>query len=308
VADPVPIAAKPRRSSPTWSPHVRLLRQPEERRLTYGVVTFNKQQQDLIEDLLDAARSQQPELEWFFADERFEPTVVKNLENVQGDERDVMLFSITFGFDAKGAFPVDFGASDRDGGHRRLNVAVTRAADLGGLLVLLPDQLQAARSNARGVRDLKAFLEDAQRGASVFAHRHTTAAAAAGTTAAAADGLLEESIARALAAAAGWRVAQRVGQSDFRLDLGVTHPDQPDKFLAGIECDGERYGRSTVARDRDITRGLVLENLGWNIIQIWAIDWWYAPSKLCSGWTNSCTICCDATAKRWRPKPASKKR
>ena len=99
------------------------LGKPEEQRLTYGIVTFNSQQQELIQDLLDAAQRQHSELEWFFADERFEPTMVKNLENVQGDERDVMLFSITFGFDAAGKFPVDFGAINRNGGERRLNVA-----------------------------------------------------------------------------------------------------------------------------------------------------------------------------------------
>ena len=246
------------------------LRQPEERRLTFGVVTFNKQQQSMIEDLLDEARAQQPELEWFFADERFEPTVVKNLENVQGDERDVILFSITFGFDAKGAFPIDFGALNRDGGHRRLNVAVTRARrTLAVYASFLPDQLQALRSNARGVRDLKAFLEYAQRGAAAFTSRDTLPQASR-------SGRLEESIAAALVSR-GWRVEQRVGVSDFRVDLGVVHPDRPDSFLAGVECDGERYGRSTVARDRDITRGLVLASLGWHIVRVWSIDWWYAP-------------------------------
>lgn len=248
------------------------LRQPEERRLTYGVVTFNKQQQDLIEDLLDEARRQQPELEWFFAEERFEPTMVKNLENVQGDERDVMLFSITFGFDAKGAFPVDFGALNREGGHRRLNVAVTRARrTLAVYASFLPDQLQAARSNARGVRDLRAFLEYAQRGATSFASRDT----ASPTTR---DGQLEESIAKALAAH-GWTVKQRVGMSDFRVDIGVVHPDKPDAFLAGVECDGRRYVRSAVARDRDITRGVVLASLGWRILPIWSIDWCYSSER-----------------------------
>ncbi|MFM7073876.1 MAG: AAA domain-containing protein, partial [Planctomycetota bacterium] len=240
---------------------------PEERRLTYGVVTFNKQQQDLIEDLLDEARRQQPELEWFFAEERFEPTMVKNLENVQGDERDVMLFSITFGFDAKGAFPVDFGALNREGGHRRLNVAVTRARrTLAVYASFLPDQLQASRSNARGVRDLRAFLEYAQSGATAFIGRNAGPPSTR-------DGQLEESIAKALTTL-GWTIKQRVGVSDFRVDIGVVHPDRPEAFLAGVECDGERYGRSTVARDRDITRGVVLSSLGWQTLRVWSIDWW----------------------------------
>src|SRR5690606_26068516 len=94
----------------------RCLCKPGDQRLTYGVVTFNSQQQELIQDLLDEALRGTPALEWFFSDDRIEPTVVKNLENVQGDERDVMMFSITFGFDGAGKFPVDFGAINRNGG------------------------------------------------------------------------------------------------------------------------------------------------------------------------------------------------
>ncbi|MCA9258479.1 MAG: DUF4011 domain-containing protein, partial [Planctomycetales bacterium] len=155
----------------------RCLAKPESERLTYGVVTFNSQQQSLIQDLFDQALRDAPELEWYFDDERIEPTAVKNLENVQGDERDVMYFSITFGQNAEGLkagkpIPVDFGAINRDGGERRLNVAVTRARQT--LLVyasFLPDELRAERSSARGVHDLKAFLEYAHKGPEAIAAR-----------------------------------------------------------------------------------------------------------------------------------------
>src|SRR5690606_4538551 len=100
---------------------------PEAERLSIGVITFNANQQELILDLLDAERAQRPHLEWFFSDEREEPVIVKNLENIQGDERDVMLFSITFGRDHAGKLSMDFGAVNREGGEKRLNVAVTRA-------------------------------------------------------------------------------------------------------------------------------------------------------------------------------------
>ncbi|MEY3458665.1 MAG: hypothetical protein RL215_1822, partial [Planctomycetota bacterium] len=103
------------------------LRLPEEQRPTLGLITFNQPQQKLLEDLFDKAREQHPELEWFFDDARVAPTIVKNLENVQGDERDVILFSIAFGFDQTGRLTRNFGALNRDGGQRRLNVAVTRA-------------------------------------------------------------------------------------------------------------------------------------------------------------------------------------
>lgn len=248
----------------------RCLSKPEDKRLTYGVVTFNSQQQELIQDLFDEAQRQHPDLEWFFADERIEPTAVKNLENVQGDERDVMMFSITFGYDAAGKFPVDFGAVNRDGGERRLNVAVTRARqELLVFCSFLPEQLRAERSNARGVHDLKAFLEYAHKGPEAIVAR--TEGSLGGF-----DSPLEEAVAAELEQS-GWRVDTQVGVSGFRIDLGIIHPDQPGVYLAGVECDGATYHRSAVARDRDKTRQQVLENLGWTILRVWSTDWWYDP-------------------------------
>lgn len=259
------------------------LSKPEEQRLTYGVVTFNSQQQELIQDLLDEAQRQHPELEWFFSDDRIEPTVVKNLENVQGDERDVMMFSITFGFDAVGKFPVDFGAINRDGGERRLNVAVTRARqELVVFASFLPDQLRAERSSARGVHDLKAFLEYAEKGPSAIIAR--SAGSLGGF-----ESPLEEAVAAALTER-GWRVDPQVGVSGFRIDLGIVHPDKPGAYLAGVECDGATYHRSAVARDRDKTRQEVLKGLGWAIVRVWSTDWWYDPDtaieQVCSTLTE----------------------
>ena len=246
----------------------RCLTKPENQRLTYGVVTFNSQQQELIQDLLDDAQRRQPELEWFFSDDRTEPTCVKNLENVQGDERDVMMFSITFGFDVAGKFPIDFGAINRDGGERRLNVAITRARQQ--LIVyssFLPEQLRAERSTARGVHDLKAFLEYADKGP--LAIVASTEGSLGGH-----ESPLEEAVAAALEER-GWRIDPQVGVSGFRIDLGIVHPDKPGAYLAAVECDGATYHRSAVARDRDKTRQQVLENLGWKILRVWSTDWWY---------------------------------
>lgn len=251
---------------------LRCLAKPEAERLTYGVVTFNSQQQELIQDLLDEAQRRHPELEWFFADERIEPTAVKNLENVQGDERDVMLFSITFGYDAAGKFPVDFGAINRDGGERRLNVAVTRARqELAVYASFLPDQIRSERSAARGVHDLKAFLEYAQKGPAAILAR--TDGSLGGF-----DSPFEEAVAAALEQR-GWQVDSQVGVSGFRVDLGVVHPDRSGAYLAGVECDGATYHRSAVARDRDKIRQQVLENLGWAIVRVWSPDWWYDPES-----------------------------
>jgi hypothetical protein len=265
----------------------RCLLRPESERLTYGVVTFNSQQQSLIQDLFDEALRNAPELEWFFADERIEPTAVKNLESVQGDERDVMYFSITFGRDASGKFPVDFGALNRDGGERRLNVAVTRARR--SLLVyasFLPDQLRAERSSARGVHDLKAFLDYAHQGPEPKARQ-------GGPAAGEPESPLEPAVAESLASR-GWKVDLHVGVSGFRVDLGIVHPDRPGMYLAGIECDGATYHRLAAARDRDKTRQQVLANLGWQILRVWAPDWWHDPDTAIADLHSRLTALLDA--------------
>jgi very-short-patch-repair endonuclease len=181
-----------------------------------------------------------------------------------------MMFSITFGFDAAGKFPIDFGAINRDGGERRLNVAVTRARqELVVYASFSPEQLRAERSTARGVHDLKAFLEYAEKGPAAIIAR--TDASLGGY-----ESPLEEAVAAALEKR-GWRVDPQVGVSGFRVDLGVVHPEKPGAYLAGVECDGATYHRSAVARDRDKTRQQVLENLGWTIVRAWSTDWWYDP-------------------------------
>lgn len=243
---------------------------PEDQRKTLGVVTFNSQQQTLIQDLFDEAQREDPALEWFFSDDRIEPTVVKNLENVQGDERDLMLFSITFGPDKSGKVPLTFGALNRDGGERRLNVAVTRARE--ELIVFSSfraEQLHAERTKSRGVQDLKSFLEFAEKGFVASATQPHVDPTDTGSSfeAAVADQL------RIL----GWDVVPRIGVSGFRIAMGIRHPNDPQRYLAGIECDGENYRNSATARDRDKTRQLVLENLGWNILRVWSRDWWYDP-------------------------------
>ncbi|WP_062011950.1 DUF4011 domain-containing protein [Aureimonas sp. AU4] len=243
---------------------------PEEKRPTFGVITFNAQQQALIQDLLDDERRADPEIEWFFADERLEPVFVKNLENVQGDERDVILFSITFGRDAAGKLAMDFGALNRDGGERRLNVAVTRArAELQVFSAFKADQIDLARTKSAGVRDLKTFLDYADRGAAALP------SADAGSQGAP-DSPFEEAVMEALRDL-GWRCVPQVGVSGFRVDIGIPHPDRPGAYLAGVECDGATYHRSATARDRDKVREDVLRGLGWNILRVWSTDWWFDP-------------------------------
>jgi very-short-patch-repair endonuclease len=243
---------------------------PEKKRPTLGIITFNAQQQCLIMDFLDAARRNDPKLEWFFAEDRIEPTIVKNLENVQGDERDVILFSITFWKDAGGKLTMDFGALNRDGGERRLNVAVTRARqELIVFSGFTADVIDTSRTKAIAVHHLKTFLDYADRGA--IALPAQVAGSQGGY-----DSPFEEAVAEQLQQR-GWMVVPQVGISGFRIDLGVRHPDLAGAYLAGVECDGATYHSAATARDRDKVREQVLTGLGWNILRVWSTDWWFDP-------------------------------
>lgn len=238
--------------------------------LTIGVVTFNSEQQGLIEDLLDEERRKDPGLETYFSEMDLEPVFVKNLESVQGDERDIMYFSITYGPDKADAVSMNFGPLNRDGGERRLNVAVTRARhELRVFSSLRGEQMDLSRTKANGVRDLKHFLEFAEFGPRALAEAHHGS-----------QGDFESPFEAGVAAALcrkGWQVHTQIGASSFRIDLGVVHPDFAGRYLAGVECDGATYHRSATARDRDKLREQVLRGLGWEIVRIWSTDWWVNP-------------------------------
>ena len=252
---------------------VRRLRSPafREAGLTLGIVTFNVEQQTLIENLLDEARRNYPSIEHHFSDSEIEPVFVKNLESVQGDERDIIYFSITYGPDLAGVSTVNFGPLNRDGGERRLNVAVTRARqELRVFSSLKAEQINLARTQAVGVRDLKHFLDFADRGAVALAEEVRLDLGGF-------ESPFEESVATALGRK-GWNIRTQVGVSAFRIDLGVVDPDAPGAFLAGIECDGATYHRSATARDRDKLREQILRRLGWEILRIWSTDWWIDPA------------------------------
>jgi very-short-patch-repair endonuclease len=206
-------------------------------------------------------------LEHFFSDEIDEPVLVKNLEGVQGEKRDVVIFPLTYGPDATGRVAMNFGPLNQSGGERRLNVAVTRARE--ALLVfgsLRPEHIDLARTSATGVARLKQFLTFAEHGARAFA---TSSSGPLGDF----ESSFEAAVAERLRAR-GWVVHPQIGVSGFRVDLGVVDPDAPGAFLAGVECDGATYHRSASARDRDRLRQAVLENLGWRVLRIWSTDWW----------------------------------
>jgi very-short-patch-repair endonuclease len=243
------------------------------RQQSLGVVTFNTEQQSLIENLLDDARAKHPEIEWAFsAEHTLEPVFVKNLETVQGDERDVILFSITYGPDQSGHVTMNFGPLNRTGGERRLNVAMTRARmEMLVFSTLSPDRIDLSRTSAPAVRDLKHFLEYADRGAVVLG-------AAVHGSLGDFESPFESAVAKALREK-GWEVHAQIGVSAYRIDLGIVHPERPGIYLAGIECDGAMYHSSAYARERDKIRQSVLEGLGWTLFRVWSADWWTNREK-----------------------------
>ena len=243
---------------------------PEKKRLTLGVVTFNQTQQQLIETLLDARRRSNPDLDRAIAARAHEPLFIKNLENVQGDERDVIFFSITYGPDAAGKTTMNFGPLNGEGGQRRLNVAISRAREAVVIYsTLLPEQIDLARVRAAGVRDLKHYLEFAIKG-------YRALVAQSLPTGREPDSPFEVAVIRLLRSR-GWDVHPQVGCSGYRIDLGVVDPRAPGRYLAGIECDGATYHSAATSRDRDRLRQHVLEGLGWTILRIWSTDWWLNP-------------------------------
>lgn len=265
---------------------------PAVRKASIGVVTFNSDQQSLIENLLDEARAKQPEIEWAFSrDSTLEPVFIKNLETVQGDERDVILFSITYGPDQSGHLTMSFGPLNRSGGERRLNVALTRArSEMVVFSVLDSTRIDLSRTQARAVADLKHFLEYAERGPSALG-------AAVHGSQGDFESPFELAVAHALQAK-GWSVHTQIGVSAYRVDLGIVHPDFPGRYLAGIECDGAMYHSSAYARERDKIRQAVLEGLGWTLFRIWSTDWWTHSAMALDTVHDALTACLEADRKK----------
>lgn len=242
---------------------------PENGGKTLGIIVLNAEQQRLVEDLLDRERQAHPALEAFFNDGVLEPVFVKNLETVQGDERDVILLGIGYGPTEPGAsaMSMNFGPLNREGGWRRLNVALTRArAEMVVFTSFEAAMIDFNRTQARAVRDLKHFIEFAERGqrALVVGQQNLPVQH---------DQLFEDAVAEALIRK-GWQIVRKIGVSRFHLDLGVVHPDRAGDYLVGVECDGETYHNAATARDRDKVRPAVLDGLGWKLLRVWSIDWW----------------------------------
>lgn len=245
---------------------VRRLKDGKARGKSIGVVTFSSIQQSLIEDLLDEALRRDADLELLAANMP-EPIFVKNLENVQGDERDVILFSVGYGPDPAGKVSLNFGPLNRQGGWRRLNVAVSRAREEMHVFSALHERhLSAGRISAEGVIGLKAFLSYAEKGKQALPASEITGGRAG-----------EADIHRRLATELkrlGYSADMHVGTSGFRIDVAIRDPAKPGAYALGIVLDGPVYRDAQTARDRDILRVQVLKQLGWRIHRLWTPDWW----------------------------------
>ncbi len=235
--------------------------------LSLGIVTFSVPQRRAIERELESLRIRNRQLEGFFRYDVQEPLFVKNLENVQGDERDVIILSVGYGRDEAGKIALNFGPLNRDGGARRLNVAVTRARRLLYLVSSMqPEDVDLNRAASQGAGLLRSYLETARDGVAAL-HPATDEVAEPGP-----ETSFEESVFGELTKR-GFEVVRRVGASQYRVELAVRDPQERGRFILGLESDGQMYRSGSTARDRDRLRAQVLEGLGWKMHRIWSRDW-----------------------------------
>lgn len=246
---------------------VKRLSNPKLESDSIGIVTFNQPQRDLIADLLDKAKFGNPQIRRFFNENDVNSLFIKNLENVQGDERDIIIFSVTFGPDNIGRISLNLGPLNKTGGERRLNVAITRARkEIIIFSSLLPEQMMVENLEGEGVKLLKRYLEFADRGMDAIKEACSIGVVEY-------ESPLEEEIGNAIKKM-GYKIHSQVGCGGYRIDIGVVDPDYPGRYLLGVECDGARYHSFKTARDRDLLREAVIRGLGWEIYRIWSTDWW----------------------------------
>ncbi|MGB3655595.1 MAG: AAA domain-containing protein, partial [Rivularia sp. (in: cyanobacteria)] len=230
-----------------------------------GIIAFSEAQADAIGEQIEILGKEYPDLEINCSDNSPQ-FFIKALENVQGDERDTIIISVGYARDSQGKFSLNFGPLIKQGGERRLNVAVTRAKrKLTLVSSIVAGDIDTTRTKSEGIRLLRDYLEYVASGGerlegNVYADKLKF------------DSPFEEDVYHALAEK-GYILRTQVGCSDYRIDLGVVNKNRHGEFLLGIECDGASYHSSPTARDRDRLRQQVLERLGWKIHRIWSTDW-----------------------------------
>ncbi len=246
---------------------VKRLKNETLRKDSIGIIAFSSTQQTLIEDLLYDTIELDKELTQY-ADSMYEPIFVKNLENVQGDERDVILFSIGYGPDSNGKISMNFGPLNKIGGERRLNVAVSRARkEMIVYSTMTGSQINLNNTKSKGVEGLKHFLDYAEKQILFEAARinNTTEQLS-----------IQRQIANTLRSK-GFEVKTEIGLSDFKIDIAVIDPRDNSNYILGILLDGETYLNTQTTRDRKIVQPSVLKNLNWNVARVWSVDWFKQP-------------------------------
>jgi very-short-patch-repair endonuclease len=231
-----------------------------------GVACLSVQQRDAVDDMIDKIGIR-ADVEGFTPKE--ERLFVKNLEAIQGDERDVIFISVGYGVAPNQSKPfLNFGPVSQEGGERRLNVLASRAREKCVVFSSITSADIPADSESRGTRMLRALLNFAE-----------TGKLGAGTLQG--DGFespFEEAVARKIREA-GFHIHPQVGVKSFRIDLGVIDPTKPGEYILGVECDGAAYHSARSARDRDRLRQEVLEGLGWRLHRIWSTEWFRNPQR-----------------------------
>jgi very-short-patch-repair endonuclease len=237
---------------------------------TLGIVSINAEQRDFIQEEIRRLATDDELVELYRerVEANGEPFFVKNLENVQGDERDHIFISMTFGKEhGAPSLAQNFGPINRKQGHRRLNVLFTRARIRIGLFTSFgSSDVRPTEQSSEGVHALKHYLEYAE----------TRGRAIVRSVGGVSESDFETEVADRLRRR-GYQIDLQVGVSGFRIDLGVRHPDHPERFLAGVECDGAAFHSSTSARDRDRLREEMLNSLGWDLVRVWSTDWFDNP-------------------------------
>ena len=228
-----------------------------------GIIALNESQQSAIEDAINKFRNNNPKYESFFSENKEEPFFIKNLENVQGDERDTIIFSICF---TKDCDLRSLGALNTSGGERRLNVAITRAKENIKVVgsILETDSI-FNRAKSEGAKILKNYIAFARHGSSVFLNRQNVSENNATDS-------ICESIARVIEKS-GYEVEHNVGNSQYKIDIAIKNPYDKNSYIVGIECDGKSYCNAKTVRDRDRLRKEVLERMGWKMFRVWSTEW-----------------------------------
>ncbi|MXR33349.1 DUF4011 domain-containing protein [Mesomycoplasma hyopneumoniae] len=238
--------------------------QKYQNKFTIGIVTTNLKQEKLIAGKIDRFKEENPQYFQGISEDIF----VKNIESVQGDERDIIIFSLNFGPNPDGKISANFGAINQKNGYRRLNVAFTRAKYSTVVVSSIePEQIDLTKTKARAAVFLRKYLEIAKYGAQFNTQ----------TTKSTSNEVTFESIVYNELKKLGYKLLKNVGYSNYKIDLVILNPENEDQFLLGIECDGSIFAKLKNARDRDILRKKVLESRGWKIFRIWSIDWFQNP-------------------------------